>query len=112
MPRRKIQLDVEKVEALASRGLSFEQIAASLGITDGTLLQRRRENKEIEEAIKRGRDKGIAVVANKLFEAAKEGNTAAMIFFLKAQGGWTDRAQLEVTNNQPVQIVIKNDLSD
>lgn len=112
MPRKKIQLDIEKVEELAARGLSFEQIAASLGVSDKTLLTKRRENSEISDAIKRGRDKGISVVANKLFESAKSGNVTAMIFYLKAHAGWTDKTQVEVTNTQPVQVVFVDDLKN
>lgn len=91
----KIEIDIDKVEALASRGLSLEQIAASMGISYKTLARRRSESSELSDAIKRGKDKGVAVIANKLFEAAKNGNTPAMIFFLKVQGGWKETQRLE-----------------
>lgn len=57
------------------------------------------------EAIKRGKLKGITVVANKLFEAANSGNTTAMIFFLKCQAGWKEAQKIEVTGNEggPIQ---------
>lgn len=89
------EIDLKQVEALASRGLTYEQIAVSLGIDVRTLYNKRMRNAEISEAIKRGRQKGISLVANKLFEQATSGNTTAMIFFLKAQGGWREIQRVE-----------------
>jgi predicted transcriptional regulator len=91
----KIEIDIRKVEALAERGLSQEQIAAALGISEGTLYARKKENEEFDAAIKRGRSKGIGHVANKLMEQINAGNIAATIFFLKAQAGWRDANKVE-----------------
>ena len=54
----KIEIDLAKVEALASRLLTKEQIAISLGISEATFYNRQGENLEILEAIKRGREVG------------------------------------------------------
>lgn len=91
----KTPIDIAKVEELASKGLTLEQIASSLGISVSTLERRKREKKDLTDAIKRGRDRGIAKIANKLFEAACEGNVGAMIFYLKSQGGWKDKIDIE-----------------
>lgn len=89
------EIDLKQVEALASRGLTYEQIAISLGFDVRTLYNKRKKHSEISDAIKRGRQKGISLVANKLFEQATSGNTTAMIFFLKAQGGWREIQRVE-----------------
>ena len=52
------------------------------------------------------------MIANKLFEAAKNGNTPAMIFFLKVQGGWKEKQEIAVADETPVQVVFKYDLKD
>lgn len=91
----KTPIDIAKVEELASKGLTLEQIASSLGICVRTLGRRKREMSDLSDAIKRGRDRGIAKIANKLFEAASEGNVGAMIFYLKSQGGWKDKIDIE-----------------
>ena len=106
----KIEIDLAKVEALASRLLSKEQIAISLGIGTTTLYSRQKENVEFEEAIKRGREKGVATIANKLVESAIAGNTTAQIFILKTHGGQEWKDKLEVNTNVNIQSV--EDLSD
>jgi predicted transcriptional regulator len=108
----KIEIDLAKVEALASRLLTKEQIAISLGISDDTLYLRQRENKDFQEAIKRGREKGVAAVANKLVESANKGNTTAQIFILKTHGGqeWREQKDVNLTASQPVSIKIVDDL--
>jgi hypothetical protein len=41
-----------------------------------------------------------ATIANKLFEAANNGNVTAQIFFLKARAGWRDQGPVVEINNQ------------
>lgn len=104
-----IEIDLEKVEELASHGLTMEQIATSLGITDRTLYRRKKLESEISEAIKRGRRKGIATIANKLYASAEGGNMAAMIFFLKTQGGWKETSKQEISGELDVNAKVKTD---
>jgi len=86
----KIQIDLAKVESLAANGLTQEQIAAALGISERTLRSRKGEIADFADAIKRGKAKGIALVTNKLMESIKGGNMTGMIFFLKTQAGWKE----------------------
>jgi len=86
----KIQIDLKQVESLAANGLTQEQIACALGISESTLTKRKKENTDFADAIKRGKAKGIALVTNKLMESIKGGNMTAMIFFLKTQAGWKE----------------------
>jgi len=86
----KIQIDLNKVESLAANGLTQEQIACALGISESTLTKRKKENTDFTDAIKRGKAKGIALVTNKLMESIKGGNMTGMIFFLKTQAGWKE----------------------
>jgi len=86
----KIHIDLKQVESLAANGLTDEQIASALGISRTTLANRKRENEQFVQAIKRGKAKGIALVTNKLMESIKAGNMTGMIFFLKTQAGWKE----------------------
>ena len=86
----KIQIDLKQVESLAANGLTQEQIAAALGISERTLYQQKRDSADFAAAIKRGKAKGIALVTNKLMESIKGGNMTGMIFFLKTQAGWKE----------------------
>lgn len=93
----RIEIDLKKVEALAERGLSQQQIADALGISERTLRSRKQESAEFAEAIKRGQAKGIGHVANKLMESVNAGNVTAAIFYLKAKAGWRDQPAEEFT---------------
>lgn len=92
----KLEIDLSVVESLAAQGLTNQQIADSLGISERTLQNRKKDNAEFAEAIKKGKAKGIAVVTNALMKKIKSGNVTAMIFFLKTQGGWKENNQLEI----------------
>ena len=100
----KIHIDLKQVESLAANGLTHEQIAAALGISESTLTKRKKENTDFTDAIKRGKAKGIALVTNKLMESIKGGNMTGMIFFLKTQAGWKETNVQEHTgaNGKPL----------
>lgn len=87
----RIKIDLEEVERLASLGLTMDQIAAALGIGTRTLERRKADLAEMAEAIKAGQAKGIATIANALWQNANGGNVTAQIFFLKARAKWKDR---------------------
>ena len=110
----KIEIDLAKVEELASRLLSKEQIAISLGISTATLYNRQLEDVEFLEAIKRGRQKGVAMVANKLVESAMDGNTTAQIFVRKTHGGpdWKDRQDINLSGELEVKNKSLKDMTD
>lgn len=95
----KIEINLQEVEALAANGLTQQQIADSLGISVSTIESRLRENEEFKDAIKRGKSKGIAMIANQLFKKAKSGDTTSMIFFLKTQAGWKETQAVEAKVN-------------
>lgn len=110
MQGKKAEIDPDEVEKLASRGLTYEQVALSLGVNRRTFMRSRKANAELEEAFNRGRSKGIAQISNSLFDKAKKGNVVAQIFFLKCVAGWKETQAVEVTDKSPLQIVFKNDL--
>lgn len=96
MPQKKIELDLVQIEALAGRGLSHAEICDVVGISERTLYARKRDNAEFAEAIKKGRSKSHAVVANALFELAKSGNLGAIIWYEKSRCGMSeDKALLD-----------------
>src|SRR5580704_12355278 len=98
-------LDLEEIEDLAAKGLTLEQIAAALSIDVRTLYNHRKKFREVGEAINRGAANGIAMIANKLFEAANNGNVTAQIFFLKARAGWRDQGPaVEINSQQNVHV--------
>lgn len=111
----KIEIDPEKVRALAAEGKNQEQIARALGICDDTLIARKKESREIREALKKGQEEAGDNIENVLYSMASSGeNTAATIFWLKCRrpDRWSDRQKLDLTSSAPVQIQIINDLKE
>ena len=108
--RPRVQIDLQQVEELASRGLTMEQIAAALGICDRTLYRKKGTMSDLSEAIKRGKAKGVATVSNALFERAVQGDVKAQMFYLERRGGWYNEGKLEVSGMPPVQIVLDGKL--
>jgi hypothetical protein len=93
--RKRIELDIEQVENLAGSGLNEQEICDILGISLSTLTRRKKEI-VFQDAIRRGRSRSHAVVANALFEAARSGQSWAVIWYEKTRCGLTeDKALLD-----------------
>lgn len=83
----------------ARKGLTFNEIASNIGITDRTLRNWRRDYDALEKALQVNRDMATIVVENALFSKAASGDTGAICFFLKnrAPDRWRDHpATVEV----------------
>lgn len=91
-----IEFDLERLEYLASRGLTQEQIAHSFGASQATFSRRLNDDEEFEKAYKRGKAAGIETIANVLFNKAEQGDTTAGIFYLKCRAGWRDSQHIQV----------------
>ena len=100
--RLKINEDVlQAAEEASARGLSDIQVAEVLGISRATISRRKRDDEAFDAAIKRGKARGIQEVSNILFEVTLQGCVPAMIFYLKARAGWSDKPP-ELTENLPI----------
>lgn len=103
--------DLKRVESLAERGLHYKQIALILGCSDKTLRKYRRINEEFEAAIARGRARGVAAVANVVYDLAiKDRDPATCRFIMRAVGGWDDSRRLEVTGDGGGPIRVKGEI--
>jgi len=91
---------IRRAEAYAAQGLTMPQIASVLGMSQTTLYDKKGKFTEFSEAIKRGKDKGIATITNALFNKARQGDNTSMIFYLKNQAGWQDRVEKETIIEQ------------
>lgn len=111
-----IKIDTQQAETLAAQGLTNEQIASALGISESTLYKNKKENKDFLEALTRGRARGIAVVTNRFFEIIQakskyvdengeekeeykydaDTRLNAMKFFMERRGGWVRQEQSKV----------------
>jgi hypothetical protein len=101
---------IQKAESYASRGLNREQIADALGMGLSTMYEKMEKYPDFMEALKRGKAKGIAHVANCLIKNAENGNASAQIFYLKCQANWKDTDTLEISGKDGDAIKIQNDV--
>ena len=104
--RPEIEIDLKEVERLASIGLNEGQVAAALGICQDTLTRKKRKYVDFADALKAGQAKGVATVANNLFEQSGEGNVSAGIFFMKNRAGWSDK--VDTTGDNTLDITINH----
>ena len=75
-------------------------IANVLGMSETTLYDKKGKFSEFSQAIKRGKDKGIASITSALFTKARNGDNTAMIFYLKNRAGWQDKIEKETIIEQ------------
>ena len=75
---------IKEIEELA-KDLTLEQIVDYLGISEGAKTDAR-----IMEAYKRGKSSGIKDATELLWKSMKQGNLAAITFYLKTQAKWQE----------------------
>ena len=87
----------QTVQLHTTVGTPQETIAQILGIDPKTLRKHYRDELDLSRA------KANATIGGALFNKAKGGDTAAMIFWMKTQAGWREKQELDVTTaGQPV----------
>ena len=91
-PRLITEEFLEKVEHLAARGLSQQQVCDALGFSETWWYDAKQKNSDISESFKRGVARGLAEVSNAIYEQALNGSTGAACFFLKNRDPdrWSD----------------------
>lgn len=77
------------VRSLSAVGIKYVDIAGKLEISDDTLVKHYK--KDLED----GRTDANASIGQTLFQQAKNGNTAAAIFWLKTRAGWKETNAVE-----------------
>lgn len=100
------EFNAEKVEKLAAQGLTNEQVALCMDISESTFYVWQNEKPEFLEAIKKGKAKGIGTITNSLFQSAKDGNITAQIFYLKNRhpDEWRDRREVTGAGGKPIEM--------
>lgn len=91
-PRLITEEFLAKVEHLAARGLSQQQVCHALGFSETWWYDAKQKNSDISESFKRGQAKGLVEVSNAIYEQALNGSTGAACFYLKNRDPdrWSD----------------------
>jgi transposase-like protein len=89
------------IEGWARDGLTDEQIAHNMGINVATLYKWKNTYSEINESLKKTKEVVDRQVENALFKKACEGDTTAMIFWLKNRrpNDWRDKRETQLSGN-------------
>jgi hypothetical protein len=81
------------VQLHATIGTQQSVIADIIGVDDKTL------RKHYREELDQSRAKANATIGGVLFNKAKGGDTAAMIFWMKTQAGWREKSEIDHTSS-------------
>ena len=79
------QAVIDEAEECGALGMNMEQTAWNLGINPSTLYKYKAQMGALNEAISRGRARGIRNMTGCLKSQAESGNTHATMFYLKNQ---------------------------
>ena len=102
--RKLIELDSAKVRKYASRGLSQEQIALCLGLSEGVIYSNKKRYEQFKKDYEEGKAVGIATVTNALFDKCEEGNVQAQKFYLatRDRDRWQEQPDEAATKQKVV----------
>lgn len=87
------QKDRDLVSAHGSVGTPQDIIAEIIGVDPKTLRKYYRAELDL------AKHKANAVVGGALYNKAKSGDTAAMIFWMKTRAGWKEKQEVDLTSS-------------
>lgn len=102
---RKVVFDdvqIGQIETMRGMGMTIAQVANILGISIRALQENALKTPNLRVALDRGKDKAVLAVAGALYRKAVEGNIEAAKFWLKTQGGWSEKIMLDVNTKHTV----------
>jgi len=98
------RLDV--IKGWCRDGIIEEEIAKRLGVSYSSLNKYKNEHSELFNALKEGKEVADYRVENALYEKALNGDTTAMIFWLKNRRPEQWREKQEIAHSGGIDIVV------
>lgn len=89
----------KKVKQMASI-CTAQQIADYLGVSRPVFFDILNRDEEVSILYKKGRVEGHNIVAGKLMDKIQQGDTTAMIFYLKTQSKWSNDKEEEIKDKE------------
>jgi len=95
------QDQINQIEYLAGLNMGVMDICRSLGISWSAFDKNRKKKQEINEALERGKAKGLTRATSKLMEKIEDGEFQAIQFYLKSadRERWAEKAEISHTLN-------------
>ena len=95
------QDQINQVEYLAGLNMGVMDICRSLGISWSAFDKNRKKKQEINDALERGKAKGLQRATSKLMEKIEDGEFQAIQFYLKSadREKWAERQEVAHTLN-------------
>src|SRR5210317_512955 len=95
------QDQINQVEHLAALNMGIMDICRSLGISWSAFDKNRKKKQEINDALERGKAKGLTRATSKLMEKIEDGEFQAIQFYLKSadRERWAEKAEISHTLN-------------
>ena len=92
---------IKQVEHLAALNMGVMDICRSLGISWSAFDKNRKKKQEINDALERGKAKGLQRATSKLMEKIEDGEFQAIQFYLKSadREKWAERQEVNHTLN-------------
>jgi len=94
----------EKAKSLGAKGLNQKEIAHVLNMGESTFYEKLLEYPEFAESINEGRSAGCALIKNKMFEKAQDGDNHCMTLYLKNYSDLREKTELDLPNGFTVNI--------
>lgn len=88
----------QKVYQLTAAGFRVEEVAKTI-YRDGKPISDKTVRKYFRKELETARVEAVGAVAGRLFKKAMDGDTAAMIFYLKTRGGWKETQVIDNTSS-------------
>lgn len=109
-------LTTKQIEtAIQEKRGNVAAVARSLGVSREAIYKQIRKYKTLQGALDTARETMLDNAETALYDQALEGNTTALIFFLKTQGksrGYTERSELTGADGGAINIRDVKDMSD
>lgn len=99
------EVNMAKVETMAAYGSTLPMIAAEFNICVGSLNNWRKAFPGVDEAYKRGRDKGSNRILQTAYKQAMDGNTTMLIFLMKTRLRMSERPVIDLSSDKLNKII-------
>jgi len=98
--RHKIEIDYELLERLCEIQCTDAEIASVLGISVDTITNRKKDDEQFSDILKKGRESGRMCLRRKMYENATiKGNTVMQIWLSKQYLSMSDKHENVVSMN-------------